>query len=446
VSSTEPRPATASLLCIGDELLSGDTVNTNAAVLGRRCHALGLPVRHAAVVRDRIDEIVLALRAAANDADVCLVCGGLGPTTDDLTSEAVARAAGVGLERDAGALERLEAKFRAFGRAMPEANRKQADFPHGAQTLANPIGTAEGFTLALPAPGAGACHVFVMPGVPRELKRMMTEQVEPRLRARIALRPIPRRIYRVLGMGESGVAQRVTPVLDQARARSPGLAAMFVHYRASMPEVQIILEATIGPDGAQATDAELSSLDVPMKQALDPALFGMGDAELAARLLAALRRAKLRIGTAESCTAGGVAARLGAVPGASDCLDGAIVAYDDRIKRDLLRVREDDLKTHGAVSEVVARAMAEGARKALGSDLCVSVTGIAGPTGETPGKPVGTVHFAIADAEGTEHRQLLLRGDRGTVQRASELWALKLVWDRLLAQGHATIAQMSNGE
>jgi nicotinamide-nucleotide amidase len=446
VSPTAPAPATAHLLCIGDELLFGDTVNTNAAVLGRRCHALGLVVRHAATVRDRVEEIVAALHAAANDADVCLVCGGLGPTSDDLTTEAVATAAGVPLERDAAALERLEAKFRAIGRPMADTNRKQADFPRGAEILANPIGSAEGFALALPRTGEGACDVFVMPGVPRELKQMMIEQVEPRLLGRADLRPVPRRIYRVLGMGESAVAQRIASVLEQARARSAGLAAMFVHYRASMPEVQIALEATADPDGAQATAIELASLDEAMARALEPGLFGIGTADLAPRLLAVLRRAGLRIGTAESCTAGGIAARLGAVAGASDCLDGGIVAYDNRIKRDLLGVSEDDLRTHGAVSEVVARAMAEGARKALGSDLCVAVTGIAGPTGGTPEKPVGTVDFAVADEGGTEYRRLLLRGDRGTVQRATELWALKLVWDRLRARGHATLLEMSSDE
>ena len=440
-----PSP-TATLLCIGDELLSGDTVNTNAAYLGRRCRALGVVVHHATVVRDRIDEIVSALQAAANDANVCLLSGGLGPTTDDLTTEAIAHAAGVELERDAEALERLEAKFRAFGRPMPDANRKQADFPHGAEILANPIGTAEGFTLALPRSGGGTCHVFVMPGVPREMKKMMVEQIEPRLRSWLDLQPIPRRIYRVLGMGESAVAQRIEPVLEQARTRSPGLAAMFVHYRAAMPQVQIILEATPSSGGTQATAEELASLDEPMQVALAPGLFGMGNAELAPRLLAALRSAGLRIGTAESCTAGGIAARLAAIPGASDCLDGGIIAYDNRIKREHLGVTQADLDTHGAVSEIVVRAMAEGARKALGSDLCVAVTGIAGPTGATAEKPVGTVHFAICDADGTEHRQLLLRGDRGTVQHATELWALKLVWDRLHARGHASIGEMSTGE
>jgi nicotinamide-nucleotide amidase len=218
---------------------------------------------------------------------------------------------------------------------------------------------------------------------------------------------------------------------------------MFVHYRASMPEVQIIVEATPGPDGEQATLDELRSLDEPMAEVLSPALFGYGDAELAPRLLAALRKAGLRISTAESCTGGGVAARLAAVAGASDCLDGAIVAYDNRIKIEHLGVSPEDLAAHGAVSEPVARAMAEGARAALGSDLCVSVTGIAGPSGGTPEKPPGTVHFAVADPEAVTHQSLRLRGDRGTVQRAAELWALKLVWDRLRERGLADLEEMS---
>jgi nicotinamide-nucleotide amidase len=427
----------AEALCIGDELLSGDTVNGNAAFLGTRARSLGVPLVRVATVRDRVGEIVEAVRAAADRCDVLFVSGGLGPTTDDLTTEALAAAAGVPLVRDDAALERLADKFRRFARAMPEANHKQADFPQGAEVLANPIGTAEGFALAL-----GRATAFVMPGVPRELQRMTIEQVEPRVRARFGLAAVRRRVYRVLGLGESALAEKVEPIVAAHRTRSAGLAALFLHYRAAMPEVTVVLEATADAQGNAASDDELVAFDAPLFDALAPGLYGVGEADLATRSIDALRRAGLRVAFAESCTGGLAAATVAAIPGASDVLLGGVVAYDDRIKRDVLGVPADALAHHGAVSEPVARALAEGVRRVMGSDLGVGITGIAGPGGGTAEKPVGTVHIAIADAEITRHLRLQLRGDRGTVQRASALWSLKLAWDRLVARGLASVAPL----
>jgi nicotinamide-nucleotide amidase len=247
----------------------------------------------------------------------------------------------------------------------------------------------------------------------------------------LGLHPTPRRIYRVLGRGESSVSHALAPILERARTRSPGLAAIYVHYRASMPRVQVILEATPNPDGVRATEAELASLDTEILEAIGPAAYGIGEDPLAARLLAALAEEGKTIATAESCTGGGVGRQLAAIAGASASLLGGIIAYDNRIKTELLGVPEAMLAEHGAVSEPVARAMASGARLATGADLCVAITGIAGPSGGSREKPVGTVHFAVSDAKGTDHKRLQLRGDRGTVQAAAEQWALKLAWDRL---------------
>ena len=428
----------AEMIAVGDELLAGDTINTNAAFIGQRCRALGIVLRHVATVRDRVSEVVAAVDLAARRCDVCFMSGGLGPTTDDLTTEAVAAAAGVPLRRDAEAEARLEAKFRAFGVAMPDANRKQADFPEGATILANPIGSAEGFAVDL-----HGCRIFVMPGVPREVHRMLTEEIEPDIRSRFELRSVPRRVYRLLGRGESSVARSLEPVIEAARARSPGLAAMFVHYRAAMPEVSVTFEAVPGEDGVAATAEELASLDGPVFEVLSPAVYGIGRADLAPRLLEALRKAGLRLSTAESCTGGGVGKLLAAVSGASDVFDGGVISYSNAVKMKLLGVPEESLAQHGAVSEPVARAMACGAREATGSDLGVGITGIAGPSGGSAEKPVGTVHIAVSDAEGIEHKKLQLRGKRGSVQKSAELWALKLVWDRLRARGLAQIEEMS---
>jgi nicotinamide-nucleotide amidase len=212
----------AHLLMIGDELLAGDVVDKNKAFLGQRCRSLGIEVVRASTVRDREDEIVAAMREAAIGADICLVSGGLGPTTDDLTSAAAAIAAGVELIRHADLATRIEAFFASRGRAMVEANLKQADLPAGATVLDNPIGTAVGFAVFVPVQDR-SCWLFSMPGVPRELHKMMCEQVEPRVRERFELQPIPRRVYRSLGRGESAVQHAIQgpTAQPQRRASSP---------------------------------------------------------------------------------------------------------------------------------------------------------------------------------------------------------------------------------
>ena len=426
------------LLTVGDELLAGDIVDGNKARLAASARGLGLEVRRAVSVRDRQGEIVTALREAAEHAHVCLVSGGLGPTTDDLTTAAVAEAAGRPLRRDPDAVLRLEEKFRRFGAPMPPANLKQAEFPEGAEILPNPVGSAEGLRCELPGPLA--CQVFVMPGVPHELERMLAEQVAPRVHERFALRAVPRRVYRMIGLGESAVAARVEPLVDRARERSPGLAAVYVHYRAHMPQVSVALEAVPGPDGTQATLDELASLDADLIEALTPAIYGIGEADLPARIVTALTTAGLTFASAESCTGGGLGALVTSVSGSSACFRGGIISYDNDVKARLLGVPSDMLAAHGAVSEPVARAMALGARRQLQSDLAAGITGIAGPGGGSPDKPVGTVHIAIADGEETFHKALLLRGTRGIVQAASALWALKLLWDRLVSRGLATVS------
>ena len=433
----------AHLLTIGDELLSGDVVDKNKAWLGRRCHALGIEVVRATTVRDRKSEIVAAMHEAAAGAEICLVSGGLGPTTDDLTIEAAAAAAGVELVRHGHLAERLEAFFASRGRALVEANLKQADLPAGATILDNPIGTAAGFALELrPPTGHAGCFLASMPGVPRELHQMMREQVEPRLRERFELRPIPRRIYRAVGSGESSVQHNVTRVLEQARARSPGLANIFVHYRARYPEVLLILEATPGEGGDAATVEELESLDAPLREAIGPALYTIlgddtetdadaGEGELATTLVQALIARGLTVATAESCTGGGVGQAITSVAGSSACFMGGGIAYANAVKMGGLGVPEQALLDHGAVSEPVARAMAEGARERLGADIGVSTTGVAGPGGGTPAKPVGTVDVAVATAAATVYKRLRLFGNRDTVRYAATMWALKMILDTL---------------
>jgi nicotinamide-nucleotide amidase len=296
--------------------------------------------------------------------------------------------------------------------------------------LDNPIGTAAGFALEL-----GRCWLFSMPGVPRELHMMMREQVEPRVRERFALQPIPRRVYRSLGRGESAVQQAISGVLEQARARSPGLANMFVHYRARYPDVQVILEATPGPDGIAATQSELAELDAPLREVMAPALYAIGPddgpAELPELLVHRLIERGLTVATAESCTGGGVGEAITEVAGSSATFVGGVIAYSNKVKMEALGVSPEILDTHGAVSEPTARAMAEGIRARFASDIGISTTGIAGPGGGSPDKPVGTVDVAVATASGTSHQRLRLFGSREVIRQATVAWALKLAWDRL---------------
>lgn len=431
----------AQILTVGDELLSGDTINSNLAFLGERCRRLGISVLRAVSVRDRIGEIVAALQDAAGWADLCLVSGGLGPTSDDLTADAVAAACGVGLVRNEAAVAVMTGMFAKFGRPMPEINRKQADLPAGSDMLDNPIGTAPGFAAWLPGPAESGrrCLVACMPGVPREMKRMMAEQVEPRVLKAFALAATHRRVYRAIGRGESAIAVDIEPIIAAARTRSPGLAALYLHYRASSPQVLVTVEGTPGPSGERATEEELVALDREILSALGPAVYGIGEADLAQRVIATLTKNGSTLGTAESCTGGRIGALCTAVPGSSVAYTGGVIAYHNYIKVRLLGVSEEDLATHGAVSEPVARAMAEGARRALGTDFAVAVTGIAGPSGGTEDKPVGTVDIAVSDAGGTSYKRLKLHGERAMVQHMSAMWALKLVWDRMVELGLADV-------
>jgi nicotinamide-nucleotide amidase len=218
---------------------------------------------------------------------------------------------------------------------------------------------------------------------------------------------------------------------------------MAVHFRAEMPQVILTLEVGHDHAGRRVSAEELASLDHDLTQALRPGLYGIGSTDLPGRVVHALKRAGLWLATAESCTGGQVASMVTSVPSASACFRGGLVAYSNQLKTRLLEVPPTLIETHGAVSEPVARAMAEGARAAFQADFALATTGIAGPAGGTPEKPVGTVHAAVSAAGGTSHRKLNLRGDRGTIQRSAALWLLKLVWDQLEEQGAATIEDSS---
>ncbi|MCB9700758.1 MAG: CinA family nicotinamide mononucleotide deamidase-related protein [Myxococcales bacterium] len=421
----------AEIICVGDELLAGDTLDTNSADIARFLRLWGVTVRRAVSVADGEAAIVGALEDALG-ADLCVVTGGLGPTGDDLTAAAVASAAGVDRVRSPAAIEAITARLAARGHACDEVQLRQAEVPAGATIVDNPIGIAPGFALDL-----RGTLVVCLPGVPTEVRAML-EGLASLLRARLgdALGPRPRRILRVFGLREGDLAGRLEPIFAALGLEAAGAV---VHYRARGPEIEVTID--VGGAPSALVDAAISRA----REALGDAVYGLGEADLAARVVAALIAAELRVASAESCTGGRVAAAITGIAGSSACFHGAIVAYDNGVKSGVLGVDEAILAEHGAVSEPVARAMAEGVRVALAghADIGVGITGIAGPGGGSPAKPVGTVDFAVSDGERTTHRRLHLRGDRSTIQAHATAWALWLVWERLRERGLAEVTELA---
>jgi nicotinamide-nucleotide amidase len=423
---------TAAILSIGTELTRGELVNGNAAWLAEQLTALGFTVLEHATVDDDLGRVVAALHRLTGVARVVVCTGGLGPTTDDLTTEAAARAAGVGLVRDEASLEAIRRRFAQFQREMPRSNEKQADFPAGAVILPNATGTAPGFELALRAPGAqaeaaiaGAAPVereparfFFMPGVPAEMRRMFSEGVVPRIAA-LAARDTHQIHLRTFGLTESQVGELLTGI-EQAEPR------VTIGYRAHFPEIEVKVHAR----GASTADAEETSRRVAalVEARLADVVFGGRDDTYPLVVGRALREAGLTLAVAESCTGGLVGSMLTSVPGASDYLLFDAVTYANAAKESVLGVSPDTLRAHGAVSEEVAAEMAEGALRVAGSDLAVAITGIAGPGGGSPEKPVGTVCFALArrGAEVFTHRRRL-PGDRDRIRTLAAYVALRLV-------------------
>ena len=404
---------TAAVLSIGTELTRGELVNSNAAWLGEELTTLGFEVTEQVTVDDDLDRIVTAIRRFSETHQVVIATGGLGPTSDDLTTAAAARAAGVRLVRDEGVVEGIRQKFAAFGRVMPESNAKQGDFPQGATILPNAVGTAPGFAIRL-----GRSRFFFVPGVPREMKHIFANSI---------LREIgplaERRTYQVhlrtFGMTESGVAQ----ALGELEAAHPGLT---LGYRAHFPEIEVKVHVRAAT--AQEAEQRAEAIADEARRILGNAVFGGRDDSFAEVVAKALRDKGMTLAVAESCTGGQVGQMLTRIPGASDVLILDAVVYANRAKEAVLGVGQEILRAHGAVSSETAAAMAEGALRVAGADLAVSITGIAGPGGGTDDKPVGTVWFGLArkgEPSLTLHRKLPWGRDR--VQTLSAYIALELV-------------------
>jgi nicotinamide-nucleotide amidase len=405
----------AELLMIGSELISGEKLDTNGQWLCGRLAAQGIPVRFTTLLGDNLDDNVAAFALAISRSDLVVTSGGLGPTQDDLTRDALARAAGVGLVQDDRALAMIEALFARRDRVMPDRNRIQALIPEGSSILPNPIGTAPGIWMK-----TGIAHVACLPGVPRELKAMFDEELVPRLRSvGLGGRVIVNRVINLFGLGESEV-----------EAQAPDLTA-----RGRVPEVGITAsDATIsfriraeGADEADALAAMQPTIDAIYERFGD-LIVGEGTDDVAEAVIALLHDRNKTIAVAESCTGGLIAHRLTRIPGVGPVFPGGIVSYANEAKTDLLGVPADLIDSVGAVSAEVAEAMAVGVRRRFGTDVGLSVTGVAGPTGGSPDKPVGLVYLGLSLDDHTTHRRLILGSEqpRPVIQSRSAKHALNV--------------------
>ena len=416
----------AEILTIGDELLRGEIVDTNKSFLSDRLLRFDVETRFHSSVCDDPDDMADAFRRAATRADVVLVSGGLGPTRDDITLDVLARTFGRGLVRHEPSLAAIRAFFERLGREMSPSNGKQALLPEGAEVLPNPVGTAPGCMLEV-----GRAVFFCLPGVPRELMRMLDDEVLPRLAERI--RPagggvLRATLLRSFGMGESTLEDELKDL-----AREEGVSLGF---RTAFPDNYL------RPVVRAATEAEASArlerVCEAIEKRLGPLIYGRDDETLELVLGRLLAARGLTLGVAESCTGGLLAERISAVPGASRYFRGGVVAYADQAKRDLLGVGAALLDAHGAVSAPVARAMAEGARARLGADLAVSTTGISGPDGGSAAKPVGLVFVGFADSRGSEAHEFLFPFDRTRHRLVTSQVALD--WVRRALLGESRVA------
>ncbi len=417
------RSPVAEIVLVGDELLKGERRDAHLPWLARRLADLGVRVARAEVVRDDAGAIADAVRAARSRADVVVVTGGLGPTPDDVTRDGFAAAFDRDLAFDADSWAAIEAFFERYGRTPTEASRRQAMIPRGARALPNTQGTAPGCLLEFDG-GLAA----MLPGPPRELRPMFTEHVEPVLRERFGAAPLRVETFRTIGIGETDLMARFGEMLEALRAWR-------VSSLPSITGVDIVLTARDDAPADADAEGELERVHAALRDGLGTKLYERGPRTLARVVHDRLVERGETLAVAESLTGGMIGAALTDFPGASAYLLADVVAYANEAKVELLGVSRDDLAAHGAVSEPVAAAMAHGARRRTGATWGVSTTGIAGPTGATPTKPVGLVYLGVAWEDGTDVRRVRYRGDRDVVRERAVHGALWMLFDRIAREG-----------
>jgi len=410
---------TAEIIAIGSELLLPDRSDTNSLWLTDQLNRVGIDVRLKTIVGDddaRLEEVV---KDAVKRSRVVITTGGLGPTEDDITRKVVARALNRRLSLDEQVLEEIRARFRSFGIAnMPERNSRQAMVITGASVLPNPNGTAPGLYLQ-----HEGCEVVLMPGPPREMKPMFENHVLPRISNLGGETCFCTRVLRIAGMGESAVDEKIAPIYT--RYENPQTTILF-----NSSEIEIHLRA----HGRSEVDAEtlLDDLSLKIEHELGNAAFSFRGETMEEVIGRRLAMTEFTLAVAESCTGGLIAQRLTSVPGSSKYFMESCVTYSNESKVRLLGVDKKLIKEFGAVSQQVARDMARGVRHRAKTDFGLAVTGIAGPGGGTPEKPVGLVYIALADDAHTEHRKLTIPGDRELVRWRASQAALDMLRRRLI--------------
>jgi nicotinamide-nucleotide amidase len=408
----------AEILTIGDEVLRGEIVDTNKSFLADRLLGLDIETHFQTSVRDDPPAMIDAFQRAAARSDIALVSGGLGPTRDDLTAAVLAEAFGLELVLDEAALETIRTFFRSRGREMTENNVSQARFPEGADILPNPLGTAPGFAIA-----QGMTRFFCLPGVPNEMHRMMDEQVLPRIASvrgeGLAVRA---RLLRTFGMGESSLDDELK---DIAASGDVSLG-----FRTAFPDNY--LRPLARAASAEQAEARLDQICDAIRERLGPLVYGEDQQTLDAVVGQMLAERGMTIAVAESCSGGLIAKRITDNPGSSAYFAGGVVAYSDAAKSDLLGVPAAVLEEHGAVSDPVVRAMAEGVRKRFNVDIGIATTGISGPDGGTDTKPVGLVHIALAREGAVYADSFVFRMDRARHRLLTSQIALDWVRRTLL--------------
>jgi len=401
----------ASIIAIGSEMLGPTRIDTNSLKVTAAFESFGVGVVRKSVVGDTRGELVDEIRYSLAHADILITSGGLGPTEDDMTRDALCEALGLSMEVDPSIVERLEKRFAARGWVMPEVNKRQANVFIGQTTLTNERGTAPGFHIE-----QDGKHVWVFPGVPHELEWMVATYLTPWLATITGGQSRFRRVLKIDGMTESGVEERLKP------------------YYGAHPEPLTILatsgqtELHLGADGIEAEAlATIASLEAELRELFGDKIFGADDDTLEAVVGRILTERGETVATAESCTGGLLASRITDVPGSSAYFMGGAVCYTAAAKTALAGVDPAIIAEHGEVSEPVAMALARGARERFGTTYGIGVTGIAGPGGGTPEKPVGTVHIAVAGPQRSKHRKMLWPMERSLFKRITTQSALDLL-------------------
>lgn len=408
--------ASAEIITIGTELLLGQLVDTNTATIASALAEVGVDVYRETSVGDNAERIAAAVREAIGRSDIAICAGGLGPTVDDMTRQAVAAATNRPLELHEPSLRYIEGRFAEFGWKMAENNRQQAMIPKGAIVLDNPQGSAPGFIA-----DDGAHAVITLPGPPHELGPMLHDHAIPWIVRRFCLQSIiVTRVLKTLGIGESDLDARIADLFRMSK--NPSIAVLA---RPGFVDVKITAKAANRADAL----ALIEALEAKLRDRLGDSIYATDEGSLEDSIAKALLQRGWTIAVAESCTGGRVGAALVSIAGASEYFRGSVVAYSNDAKHELLGVDTKLIQQHGAVSREVAAAMALGARERLRSTIAVAVTGIAGPGGGTPEKPVGLVYVAIADENRRTHvQEMKLPGDRIVVQRRATIAALAAAW------------------